>query len=211
MNIVIFGATGGVGRELVSQGVAGGHSVTAFVRNPAALPARDRLRVVVGDALDGDAVASAIAGQDAVLSALGSRKLSDAELLPRSMDHILISMGRSGVRRLIVLGAAGALEDANRRLSTTRKLLFDVMKATLLRKPFESQAAMQRLVRASARDWTIVLPPRLLDSPATGKYRVDGKALPADAGSIPRADLAAFMLAQLGSTEWVRRSPYIAS
>ncbi|MGC2637567.1 MAG: NAD(P)H-binding protein, partial [Acidobacteriaceae bacterium] len=73
MKIVVFGASGGTGQELLKQGVAAGHEVTAFVRDPKSVTGGERLRVVVGDARDAKAVALAIAGQDAVLSALGAR------------------------------------------------------------------------------------------------------------------------------------------
>src|SRR5579859_784353 len=105
MRIVIFGASGGTGRELVRQGVERGHEVTAFVRNPHALPrAQGNVRTIVGDALDPRAVATAIEGQEAVLSALGPRTLAKDPLLPESMWHILASMKSQSVPRLIVLG-----------------------------------------------------------------------------------------------------------
>src|ERR1700744_6227790 len=116
MKILIFGASGGTGRELVSQGRTQGHEVTAFVRNPAAFTGGDHLRVVVGDVHDDKAVAAAMAGQDAVLSALGGT-LSDDTLLPESIGHILAAMKREGVRRLIVLGASGVWPGAAKRLS----------------------------------------------------------------------------------------------
>jgi len=81
---------------------------------------------------------------------------------------------------------------------------------TLLRKPFKAQREMQQLIRASGTEWTIVQPPRLINKPATGKIRVDADALPEKGLRIARADLAAFMLAQLQSTEWVHRQPCIS-
>ena len=69
---------------------------------------------------------------------------------------------------------------------------------------------MQMRIQASETDWTIVQPPRLLNKPETGKFRVDGEALPANGTQIARADVATFMLEQLNSTEWVRKSPFIA-
>lgn len=211
MKIVIFGATGGTGRELVKQALAAGHEVTAFARNPAKIVAEQKLKAIAGDALDGNAVGNAITGQEAVISALGSRSLNDAVLLPHSMTHILAAMKKSGVRRLIVMGASGTMPQAEERLSPLKRTLFQFGKATLLRKPFASQTAMQKMVRVSEIDWTIVQPPRLMNKPGTGRVRVDGEALPANGTHIPRADVATFMLAQLTSPEWVRRDVYIAS
>jgi putative NADH-flavin reductase len=209
MKIVIFGASGGTGREMVRQGIAAGHYVTAFVRNPAAFAPAEHLRIATGDARDPAAVDQAIAGQEAVLTAL-SGSLSDAELLPLSMEHILAAMQRHSVRRLIVLGAAGAVESTLKRMPPLSHLLFRVFSGTLLKKPFKSQRAMQQLIRTSNTDWTIVQPPRLVNQPGTGKIRVDAEALPAKGFRIARSDVASFMLAQLLSTEWVRREPCIA-
>jgi putative NADH-flavin reductase len=210
MKIVVFGASGGTGRELVRQGLDQGHEVTVFVRNPQSFTGADRLRVVVGDALDTKAVAAAVEGQQAVLSALGARSLADATLLPNSMKHMLAAMKQRGIGRLIVLGASGVWPGASRRLSPPMRMMARVLDATLLKKPFASQRAMQTLIHASGTEWTIVQPPRLLNAPGRGQYRVEADALPAGGTTIARADLATFMLAQLATTEWVRRSPFIA-
>jgi putative NADH-flavin reductase len=211
MRIVIFGATGATGQELLKQGLAAGYDLTAFVRDPSKLALGSSVHVAPGDALDPLAVGKAISGQEAVISALGPRSLNDNVLLPRSMTHILAGMKEHGVRRLIVLGASGTMPQAEKRLSLVGRALLRFAKATLLHKVFESQTAMQAMVRASGADWTIVQPPRLLNSPGKGRYRVDGEALPANGAVIPRADLAKFMLAQLTSEEWVRRDVYVAS
>lgn len=210
MNLVVFGASGGTGRELIRQALAQGHHVTAFVRNPRSFPAQEGLRVVVGDATDAQPVANAIIGQDAVLSALGSRSLGDRTLLPESMKQILPAMKLNGVRRLVVLGAAGVYAGAGRNLSAPARLMMKVVGATILKNPFASQRAMQELIRRSDRDWTIVQPPRLVNAEGRGIWRVDAAALPSGAVRIARADVAAFMLAQLSSTEWMRKSPFIA-
>src|ERR1700751_3883943 len=115
MKVLIFGASGRTGRELVRKAIADGHDVTAFVRNPAAFTAADRLHVATGDVHDPAAVNIAMIEQQAVLSALGGT-LSDEDLLPRSMENILAAMKRHNVRRLVVLGAAGAVESTLKRM-----------------------------------------------------------------------------------------------
>jgi putative NADH-flavin reductase len=209
MKIVIFGASGGTGRELVQQGLAQGHDVTVFMRNPAAFTGGDHLRVVVGDARDEKAVAQAIPGQEAVLSALGGA-LGDDTLLPESIGHILAAMKQEGVRRLIVLGASGVWPGAAKNLSAGTRLFLRVLEAVILKKPFQAQRAMQMRIQASDTDWTVVQPPRLLNKPGTGKIRVDGEALPAGGTMIARADVATFMLVQLNNALWVRKSPFVA-
>lgn len=210
MKIVVFGASGGTGRELVRQGVALGHEVTAFVRNPASMEGQNGVRIFAGNALDDRAVLNAIAGQEAVLSALGSRSLRDNSLLPEAMRRILPAMQQHRVRRLIVLGAAGAWPGGRSKVSVVGKLIVGLLRMTVLRRPFQSQRAMQELIQTSDTDWTIVQPPFLLNAPGRGVCRVDGESLPPRGMKIARADVAQFMLAQLGSAEWVRKSPFIA-
>lgn len=210
MRIVVFGASGGTGRELVRQAVAMGHEVTAFVRNPASMEGQSGARIFAGNALDDQAVTKVIAGQEAVLSALGSRSLRDNSLLPEAMRRILPAMQQYRVRRLIVLGAAGAWPGGSRKVSVVGKVIVGLLRMTLLRRPFQAQRAMQELIQTSDMDWTIVQPPFLLNAPGRGVYRVDGDSLPPRGMRIARADVAHFMLAQLGSAEWVRKSPFIA-
>jgi uncharacterized protein YbjT (DUF2867 family) len=96
--VVVFGASGRTGRLLVEQALAAGHAVTAFVRDPARLPVTHaRLRVVRGDVRDPQRVAEAVAGQDAVLSALGPNK-PEFDAMALGARHILAAMGRHGVR-----------------------------------------------------------------------------------------------------------------
>jgi putative NADH-flavin reductase len=210
MRIVVFGASGGTGRELVRQGVAQRHEVTAFARNPQSVADLAGIRIAAGDARDAEAVEAAVQGQEAVLSALGSHSLRDRTLLPESMAGILAAMRRHGVRRLIVLGAAGAWPGASSKVSVVGKLLVGLLRLTLLRRAFEAQRAMQELIHRSDVDWTIVQPPFLMNSPGRGVYRVDGDGLPPRGMRIARADVAAFMLAQLGGAKWVRQSPFLA-
>ena len=210
MKIVVFGATGGTGQELVKQGLALGHTVTAFVRDPDRCPEAERVRIVVGDVLDASAVSKAIAGQDAVLSALGGRTLGKSDLLARAATNIIRGMHAQGVRRLIVLGAAGALRSSLKYQGTGRKIFFWLISHTMLKEPLADSAAQQRIIEADDVDYTIVLPPRLLDTPATGKYQVLPDGLPKDSFQISRADVAAFMLKQLEDRTYIRATPYIA-
>ena len=92
MKIIVFGATGNTGREIVSQALAQGHSVTAFARHPEVLEGIAHLRAVQGDALDPVAVAEAIGGHRAVLSALGARDLKKTRLLAQALPNILDGM-----------------------------------------------------------------------------------------------------------------------
>lgn len=210
MKVVIFGATGGTGRFLVRGALQRGHEVTAFARDGTKVETLDGIRIAAGDAENASAVRAAIAGQDAVMFALGPRTIAANPLLPRASTNVVEAMRQSGVQRLIVLGAAGSLRDSSKHHSIVTRLGFAVMKATLLHYPMRMQAALQAIVEASALDYTIALPPRLLDEPRIGRYRVALDALPPNGLLLNRADLADFMLDCLDQALYIRQTPYVA-
>ena len=208
MKVLIFGATGATGRELVSQALEQGHDVTTLVRRPDAMPAQQgKLRVAQGDAMrEPDAIAEALKGQDAVLSALGTGKvLFPNRLQERSLGNIVPAMERAGVRRLIVMSAFGVGETA-RDASLVQRLMY----ATLLSAVFADKARGEATVRASALDWTIVYPTVLTHGPRTGRYRAGEHIEMQGLRAISRADVAHFMLGQLGEPSYLRRGVAIS-
>ena len=213
MKVVIFGASGGTGQHLVQQALARGHTVTAFVRRPESIIAAPSpgLTVAQGDIHDPAAVAAAVAGQDAVLSALGARNLARSDVLETGVRNILAGMATHGVSRIIVLGAAGIDPEAMKNQRALRRLALRFLVATLLKEPFRAQRAQEGMLEASPTAYTIVRPPFLLNRPLTGRYRVQEDGLPPRGTSIPRADVADFMLRQLTDTGWIRKGPYIAT
>ncbi len=211
MKIIVFGATGGIGRHLLRGALTQGHTVTAFVRNAATLTPQEGLRVVTGDVFDPGAVADALDGQRAVLSALGARSLKKEDsVLERAVPNIIAGMHAHFIDRLIVVGAAGALYPAGKYQTPLANLLFSVMKRTLLKHPMADQAVQERLLAQSDLDFTIVRPPRLTDGPATGNYHVVPDGLPSSSRHISRADVAQFMLLQLNDPRFHRQGVYIA-
>lgn len=210
MKILVFGASGATGRELVRRGLAAGHQISAFVRNPSSFTEAPGLRVIQGDVFDPEQVAAAIQGQDAIFTALGARTLGPNDLLPKASANIIAGMKRHGLRRLIVLGASGASGDAGKYSSGLQRLVLRVLKHTLLKYPFINSAIQQQQVEASGLDYTIVLPPRLTNGPAVGKYRMLPDGLPRGGATLSRADLAEFMLKQLSDPTWIRKTPYVA-
>ncbi len=212
MKLVIFGASGGTGQHLVQQALAQGHTVTAFARRPDSILAAPSpgLAIVQGDVHDAAAVSAVIAGQDAVLSGLGARDLGRSDVLEVGVRNILAGMAAHGVKRIIVLGASGASADAGQHLGAGTRLLLKLISATILREPFRSQREQEGQLEVSATDFTIVRPPRLLNGPFTGHYRVLEDGLPLGGVTINRADVADFMLRQLTDAAWIRKGPYVA-
>lgn len=205
MKLTIFGGTGGVGRQLVPLALDRGHAVTAFARNPDNLPQRDALTVVEGQLADADAVARAIEGADAVLSALGARANTpdQVEIFGAAMQNITAAMKTHGVRRLVAISGAGVLtpEDhvtLGRRF--VRLLLKLLAKHVALAKERE-----YTIIRDTGLEWVLVRPPRIVPGPPTGSYRVLPDRVPSP--KIAQGDVADLMLKSATTDDWVRRAP----
>ena len=200
--ILVIGATGGTGGELVSQALAGGMQVTALVRNPARLTIEHpQLRVLQGDVLDAASVAAAMQGQQAVLSALGHKRFfRPTRILSEGTRNLLCAMEDQGVRRLVCETSMG-IGDAAGRMGLYYTL-FTI--PVILPWYFWDKTRQERLVARSALDWVIVRPAALTNGPRTRNYR-HGEGL----GSwlltrrVSRADVADFMLRQLTSNRYL--------
>jgi putative NADH-flavin reductase len=195
MKLTILGATGGVGRHLVSHALADGHQVTAVVRDPARLPvaAHDRLTVVRGDALDAASLKGPVAGADAVLSGIGQAGRHDP-LKPASTSAraAVDAMRAGGVRRIVVVSAAPLNRSGEGDGVPARRVFYPLLWAAL-REVYTDLEAMEAVLRDSGLDWTSVRPPKLTNDPGTGHYR---RAVDAGPGGnkITRADVARAML-----------------
>ena len=211
MKIAIFGASGATGRLLTERCLAAGYEVSALVRRPAEFAYAGRVRVVEGSAFDAEAVQRTVDGADVVLSALGARSLRKEDVLERAVPLIVDAMQQSGVRRIIALGSAGAMGDSLKKQPAWRRWFVQrIVYNTLLKWPVASQAAQWKTLSGSGLDWTMVMPPMLTNGAGRGTYRVDGEALPRNGVRISREDVADFMMAQIGSAEWVGKGVYIA-
>ena len=209
MHLLIFGPTGGTGRALVAQALAAGHHVTAFVRNPDKMEPRhhERLRLVAGDAASGGpSVGEAMRGQEVVISALGvSKSFTPLGLIEKSVTHIIAAMQSHNVRRLIFTSALGVGET----MSQTR-LPLRIFMRLFLKKVYADKLAGEVLIRRSSLDWTIVQPALLTSGPLTGTYRV-GERLPLSGfAKISRADTAHFILGQVESPTFVRKTVIVS-
>jgi putative NADH-flavin reductase len=208
MKVLVLGAAGRTGRELVAQGLERGHHVTAFVRDPSRLDVEhDRLKVAVGDVTRHPTVIQAIEGQQGVLCALGAHTpIRRDRTLILGMQHIVTAMSEASAKRLIYLSFLGVLA-GRRQLSLLGRIL---VAPILLRDVSADHAAKEAIIMSSALDWTIVRPPRLTEGPRTCAYRhgVDIRAKSA-VPTISRADLADFMLNQLDDPTYIRETPAI--
>jgi putative NADH-flavin reductase len=210
MKIAIFGASGATGDLLTNRCLAARHEVTVLLRTPKTFSLRTVVRVVPGSAFDPAAVAQTVEGADAVLSALGARSLRKEDVLERAVPLIVAAMQQKGVRRIIVLGSAGAKPDALDKQPAWRRWIIEhLVYKTFMKWPVASQRAQYAALSASDLDWTMAMPPLLTNGPGRGTWRVDADALPRNANRIAREDVADFMMQQISSPQWVRRAVYI--
>ena len=209
MKLTVFGATGGIGREIVAQALAAGHHVTAVVRDPARLTLTgDRLEVFQADLSDPEALRPAVAGRDAVLSGLGARSRADAGVAARLTRSVLAAMEAEGTRRLIVVSAAPLAATPPDEPLLDRAFVSVVRAA--LKDVYADLRVMEEELARSAVDWTSVRPPKLGDKPLTGTYRKVVGANPRAGRSIGRADVAHAMLAMVSDPATVRRPVGVA-
>jgi putative NADH-flavin reductase len=202
MHILIIGATGGTGRQLVQQALDLGHQVTAFVRKPAKLKMEHpNLRVAQGNVLDYASVESAMQGQNAVLSALGHKRFFwPTKILSEGTRNILGAMKSRGVSRFICESSLG-VGDAVGRLGLPATFLFVPL---ILPFYFWDRLRQEKLIEESGVDWIIVRPATLTNGPARGDYRHGPKVGSYIAPKrVSRVDVADFMLKQLADDAYL--------
>ncbi|WP_314612078.1 NAD(P)-dependent oxidoreductase [Streptomyces stackebrandtii] len=211
MKLTVFGATGGIGLELVRQALASGHEVTAVVRDPARLTVTgERLVVHRADLADPEPLRAAVTGRDAVLSGLGARGRADAAtgVAARLTRSVLMAMEAERVRRLLVVSAApvGPAAEGDGLLD---KAVLAVINS-VLKDVYTDLRAMESALAASATDWTAVRPPKLTDKPLTGRYRTVVGGNPPRGRTLARADVAHAMLAMIDAPGTVKQGVGVA-
>ena len=202
-NLLIIGATGGTGRQLVSQALERGYAVTALVRKPAKLQiGHPQLKVVQGNVLDAPSVARSIHGQDAVVSALGHKRFFyPTRILSEGTRNIVRAMEANNVSRFVCQSSLGIGDSAWRMGVYFTFFTIPVV----LPFYFFDKTRQERIIAESKVDWVIVRPGMLSNARKSGKYRHGFQI-----GNyfwtvrISRADVAGFMLDQLESDMYLR-------
>ncbi|AGZ50897.1 NAD(P)-dependent oxidoreductase [Mycobacterium kansasii] len=211
MKITVFGATGGVGKHLVTQALQRGHAVNAVVRDAARLPiSSPGLSVSTVPGLEEPTLLRpALRGSDAVLSAVGPRGRKDTAVAATCTRSIVRAMQATGVERLVAVSAAPVGPVPPGESLLTRAVVLPIL-TTVLRSVYTDLAEMEAELGRSHIAWTIVRPPKLTNKPLTGSYRtVLGGNVPRGSG-ISRADVAHLMLTALDQSATVRQAIGIA-
>lgn len=207
MKILVFGATGTVGKQVVIQALRLDHEVAAFVRGDKGSLEElnsSNLRILQGNVLDPDSVKQAVKGQDAVICVLGAGRKGGVRA--PGTRHIIAAMESLGVKRLICQSTLGA-GDSRANLNFIWKY---IMFGWLLKEAYKDHQLQEEYVKRSNLDWTLIRPGAFTDGPATGKFKHGFPPTEKSKLKISRADVAMFLLMQLESDEYLRKTPALS-
>jgi len=208
--VLIVGASRGIGVETVRLALEAGHSLRALARSATSIRLHDpRLEKLDGDALDQQMIERALAGIDAVIQTLGvsptpERIFSGTRLFSAATRILVDAMEATSVKRLISVTGLGAGNSRGRG-----GLLYDAALWLFLGRVYADKDAQEWIIRRSRLDWTIVRPTVLTTGPRTGAYRVLVDARDWRSGFISRADVADFLVTQIGDASLIHKTPVL--
>jgi putative NADH-flavin reductase len=206
MKVLVLGASGRLGRALLTRALAADCTVTAFTRHPAPLlTGNPAIRIFGGSVHDARAVDRAMRSQDAVIWAVANRPTADRSPVPLlyCTRVVIRAMTHAGTQRLIYVSDAAFAEHGS---TGPGGLFWSVLGHGARREARDRETA----VRESSLDWTIVRPARLTAGPHTGAYAAVLEP-PARTSQISRPDAAAFLTSQLREQTFVRQAPHLVS
>ena len=221
MKLTVVAASGGIGRQVLTQAVAAGHDVAAVVRDPAKLPDVPARTIVANLAApDPAALRAAMEGADAVLSGLGARSTAEAGVAWRGTRAIVTAMREAGARRIVVVSAApiGTVASPGRPNPPRhdpgdgfllRSVAMPLLKRAL-RQHYADLARMENELRDSGLDWTVIRPPRLTNGALTASYRTAVGRNVRRGLTVSRADVAHLMLRVVDQPETIGQTIGVA-
>ncbi|MEH7357057.1 NAD(P)-dependent oxidoreductase [Priestia megaterium] len=199
MNILLIGASGRTGQEVIKQAIKNGHYVKAFVRNPSKLKVTHaNVHIIQGDVLDYYEVCQAMRGCDAVISCLGTENLGHSTLLVETTNLLIQCMKENGIQRIAYTASAGIDGEIP---GMTGWLAQRILK-NVLRDHHEAV----KLLKVSGLDWTVARPMGLTSGPLTTYYRIGEASIPENGRNISRSDVAHFLLQALENNRHIKKS-----
>ncbi|MGE7759589.1 NAD(P)-dependent oxidoreductase [Peribacillus sp. NPDC097895] len=205
MNILILGATGRVGGQLVTYGLQDRHHVTVLARTPEKIQINNaNLTIIQGNVLNKDDIVRAMYGIDVVISALNT---DGTTTLSASMPLIIEAMEYEGIQRIITIGTAGILQSRTNPNSLRYQSSESKQKSTRAAKEHHK---VYEMLKQSTLLWTIVCPTYLPDGESVGTYRVEGDFLPENGVEISVPDTAEFAFSQITSSDFLKSRVGIA-
>jgi len=208
MHVLIIGASKGIGLETTRQALDAGHDVRALARSATAIaisnPSLEKMR---GNALKTVDVEAALVGVDVVIQTLGvglGELFRPVHLFSDATRVLIQAMKIQGVKRLICVTGFGA-GDSRASISCLQRLPFQIVFA----RAYDDKSLQEQLIKESELDWTIARPGVLTSGPRTGHYQILSEASQWRNGIISRADVAEFLVRQIGDQTYIRKSPLL--
>lgn len=205
MNILVLGATGRVGSQIVTNALHDNHPITVLVRTPEKIQINNKnLTVIQGNVLNKDDIVRAMHGIDIVISALNT---DGTNTLSESMPLIIEAMESKGIKRIITVGTAGILQSRTTPDSLRYQTSESKRKST---RAAEEHHKVYDLLKQSTLEWTIVCPTYLPDGEKVGNYRIDRNYLPEGGTKISVSDTAEFTFRQINTRDYIQSRVGIA-
>ena len=208
MRVLIIGASKGIGLETTRQALDAGHDVRALARSATAIaisnPSLEKMR---GNALKTEDVETALVGVDAVIQTLGvglGDLFRPVHLFSDATRVLIEAMRSQGVKRLICVTGFGA-GDSRASISCLQRLPFQIV----FGRAYDDKSLQEQLIKESELDWTIARPGVLTSGPQTGHYQILSEATQWRNGIISRADVAEFLVRQIGDQTYIRKTPVL--
>jgi putative NADH-flavin reductase len=208
MRVLIIGATKGIGLETTRQALQADHDVRALARSATAIaisnPSLEKMR---GNALKAEDVEAALVGVDVVIQTLGvglGELFRPVHLFSDATRVLIAAMRSQGVKRLICVTGFGA-GDSRASISCLQRLPFQIV----FGRAYDDKSLQEQLIKESELDWTIARPGVLTSGPRTGHYQILSEASQWRNGIISRADVAEFLVRQIGDQTYIRKAPVL--
>ena len=208
MRVLIVGASNGIGLETTRQALEAGHNVRALARSATSIevsnPSLEKMR---GDALNAQDVGAALVGVDVVIQTLGvgfGDLFRPVHLFSDATRVLIAAMRSQGVKRLICVTGFGA-GDSRASIRCLQRLPFQIV----FGRAYDDKSLQEKLIKESELDWTIARPGVLTSGTRTGCYRILAEASQWRNGIISRADVAEFLVRQIGDQAYIRKTPVL--
>lgn len=204
MNILLFGATGGTGNQVLLQALEQGHTVTVIVRNPSKITIQSqRLKIIEGDVLSTNFTTEFV-GQDAVICCLGAPSNKAGTLRSQGTKRIIDAMQKANINRFICQTSLG-YDDSIEVLNCTSFFFKKIIVPYILKATFKEHSLQEYEIKNSNLNWTIIRPGNLTNGKKTENYKYGFKySDPTLKVKISRADVADLMLKQLSETIFLK-------
>jgi uncharacterized protein YbjT (DUF2867 family) len=213
-DLLVLGGSGRTGIHVLAEAAARGHHVRALVRNPDAVPAPDGVELIQGTPADIDDLRNAAKGTSAVITTLNNARASDNPwarsvsppmFMTDAARNTLTVMGEQGIRRIVVTSALGAGDD----WAQLNPLFKALIKLSNIKAGYEDHHGVDRVVRASDADWTLVRPVALTDKSIAGALRTAESGTEKPGTWVNRGDLARFLLDTVETDAWTHKAPLV--